>query len=153
MRPCWWHFQWSFTVPLCLMEKAIIYTCLIYGMLYHRVIENGIFPMQLLFLCVCVCVCVRARACTHVLSVAKLCLNFCNPMNWSLLGSSVHGIFPARILEWVTISSSRGSCRPRDFHCSTMSYRKSCIYTCLVYGILYHRFMENDIFPLQLLLL
>ena len=31
--------------------------------------------------CVCVCVCVRARACTHVLSVAKLCLNFCNPMN------------------------------------------------------------------------
>ena len=45
------------------MEKAIIYTCLIYGMLYHRVIENGIFPMQLLFLCVCVCVC--ARACVH----------------------------------------------------------------------------------------
>ena len=30
-------------------------------------------------------------------------------MDWSLPGSSVHGIFQARILEWVAISSSRGS--------------------------------------------
>ena len=29
-------------------------------------------------------------------------------------GSSVHGIFQARILEWVAISSSRGSSQPRD---------------------------------------
>ena len=29
-------------------------------------------------------------------------------------GSSVHGVFQARILEWVTISSSRGSSQPRD---------------------------------------
>ena len=33
---------------------------------------------------------------------------FCNPMDYSLLGSSVHGIFQARILEWVAIS--RVSC-------------------------------------------
>ena len=32
----------------------------------------------------------------------------------SLPGSSVHGILQARILEWVAISSSRGSSRPRD---------------------------------------
>ena len=32
----------------------------------------------------------------------------------SLPGSSVHGIFQARILEWVAISLSRGSSRPRD---------------------------------------
>ena len=32
-------------------------------------------------------------------------------------GSSVHGILQARILEWVTISSSRGSSRPRDLLC------------------------------------
>ena len=31
-----------------------------------------------------------------------------------LPGSSVHGIFQARILEWVAISFSRGSSRPRD---------------------------------------
>ena len=38
---------------------------------------------------------------------AQLCLTLCNPMDCSLLGSSVHGIFQARILEWVAISSSR----------------------------------------------
>ena len=35
-------------------------------------------------------------------------------MDCSPLGSSVHGIFPARILEWVAISSSRGSSWPSD---------------------------------------
>ena len=35
-------------------------------------------------------------------------------MDCSLPGTSVHGIFKARILEWVAISSSRGSTRPRD---------------------------------------
>ena len=38
----------------------------------------------------------------------------CDPMDCSLLGSSVHGILQARILEWVAISYSRGSSRPRD---------------------------------------
>ena len=42
-------------------------------------------------------------------SVIKLC-----PTLWSLPGSSVHGILLARILEWVTMSFSRGSSRPRD---------------------------------------
>ena len=32
---------------------------------------------------------------------------FCNPMDCSLLGSSVHGIFQASVLEWVAISFSR----------------------------------------------
>ena len=39
---------------------------------------------------------------------------FCNLMDCSLPGFSVHGIFQARILEWVVISYSRGSSRPRD---------------------------------------
>ena len=34
---------------------------------------------------------------------------------YSLPGSSVHGIFQARILEWVAISFSRGSSQPRDW--------------------------------------
>ena len=37
------------------------------------------------------------------------CLTLCNPMDCSQPGSSVHGTFQVRILEWVTISSSRGS--------------------------------------------
>ena len=39
---------------------------------------------------------------------------FCNPMDCSLSGSSVHRISQARILEWVVISFSRGSSQPRD---------------------------------------
>ena len=46
--------------------------------------------------------------------VAQLCPTLCDPMDCSLPGSSVHGIFQARILEWVAISFSRGSSRPRD---------------------------------------
>ena len=38
----------------------------------------------------------------------------CDPMDCSLPGFSVCGILQARILEWVAISSSRGSSQPRD---------------------------------------
>ena len=38
----------------------------------------------------------------------------CDPMDCSLPGSSVHGIFQAIVLEWVAISFSRGSSWPRD---------------------------------------
>ena len=47
-------------------------------------------------------------------SVAQLCLTLCNPMDCKPPGLSVHGIFQARILKWVVISSSRGSSQPRD---------------------------------------
>ena len=46
--------------------------------------------------------------------VAKLYPNLCIPMDGSPPGSSVHRISQARILEWVAVSFSRGSCRPRD---------------------------------------
>ena len=57
--------------------------------------------------CVCVCVCARARACTH--SVIQSCPTLCDTVDCSPPGSSVRGIFQARILEWVSISFSRGS--------------------------------------------
>ena len=38
----------------------------------------------------------------------------CDPMDCSLPGSSVHGIFQARVLEWVAIAFCRGSSQPRD---------------------------------------
>ena len=44
--------------------------------------------------------------CDSVL-VAQLCLILWDPMDYSLLGSSVHGIFQARVLEWAAISFSR----------------------------------------------
>ena len=48
------------------------------------------------------------------LLVAKSCLMLCDPMECSPPGSSVHGIFQARILEWVATSFSRRSSPPRD---------------------------------------
>ena len=50
-------------------------------------------------MCVCVCVCVNCSV-----------MSDCNP-----LGSSVHGILQARILEWIGIPFSRGSSQPRDW--------------------------------------
>ena len=44
----------------------------------------------------------------------QLCLTHCNPKDWSPPGSSVHGIFQARIPECVAMRSSRGSSQPRD---------------------------------------
>ena len=46
--------------------------------------------------CVCVCVCVCVQSCPTL----------CNPIDCSPLGSSVHEIFQARILEWVSASYS-----------------------------------------------
>ena len=46
--------------------------------------------------------------------VAPSCPTLCHPMAYSLPGSLFHGILWARILEWVAISHSNGSSRPRD---------------------------------------
>ena len=79
-----------------------------------------------LYLCVCVCVCVRARVCVH--STTQSCPTLCCPMDCSLPGSSVHGIFQARILENVAIFPSKGSSQPKDWTCIS----------CIGRQILYH---------------
>ena len=74
----------------------------------------------------------------HFIPNKKLCVQslshvwlFCNPMDCSPSGSSVHEIFQARTLEWVAISSSRGSSRPRDQICiSCVSYIGRQIHYC-----------------------
>ena len=53
------------------------------------------------------CACVRAK-------LLQSCLTLCDPTEHSSPGSSVHGILQARILEWVAVSSSRGSSQARD---------------------------------------
>ena len=59
---------------------------------------------------------------------AQLYLTLCSPMDCNLPGSSVHGIFQARILEWVATSYFRGSCQRRDQTCiSCVSYTGSWI--------------------------
>ena len=85
----------------------------------HREIPE---ELNVLERCVCVCVCVCV--CARMLSSVQLC----DPWEYSLPGSSVHGIFQAGILEQVAISSSRGSSRPRDGICIS----------CIGSQILYH---------------
>ena len=72
----------------------------------------------------------------------------CNPMNYSPPGSSVHGILQIRILEWVVISFSRGSSRPKDQ--TPVSY-----FSCIGKWILYHQcYLESpSIIMCSLLLL
>ena len=60
-----------------------------------------------------------AYVCVH----AQSCLILCDHMGCSPPGSSVHGIFQARIQQKVAISSSRGSPQPRDWtHVSCIFY-------------------------------
>ena len=67
------------------------------------------------------------------LGAAVLCcpVSFSESMDCSLAGSSVHGILPARILEWVAMPSSRGSSWLGDWT------HVSCI-SCISRWILYH---------------
>ena len=70
-----------------------------------------LFCIALTLQCVCVCVCVCVSV--HALS-RSVYLTLCNPMDYSPPYSSVRGILQARILEWVAISTSRGSFQPRN---------------------------------------
>ena len=51
----------------------------------------------------------------------QLCSTLCHHMDYSLPGSSVHGVLQARILEWIAVPSSRGSSWLRDQHASLTS--------------------------------
>ena len=61
--------------------------------------------MVILFLVLSPCVCAK---------LLQPCPTLCDPMDCSSTGSSVHGHFQARILEWFAMPSSRGSSWPRD---------------------------------------
>ena len=60
---------------------------------------------------------------------AQSCPTLCNPTDCGPPGSSVHGIFQARILEWVAICSSRGSSPPRDWthFCCVSCIAEDCL--------------------------
>ena len=72
----------------------------------------------------------------HLYSIAKSCLTPCNHVDCSPTCPSVHGIFQPRILEWVAISSSRGSSQLRASNWETHIYcggdlvAKSCPVIC-----------------------
>ena len=87
--------------------------------------------LLLLWLCICyslntiVLWLVNRKIIEHFITkwseIAQSCPTLCDPMDCSLLGFSIRGIFQARVLEWVGISFSIGSSWPRDWT------RVSCI--------------------------
>ena len=77
-------------------------------------------------------------ACCGPLCGAQPCPTFGNPTDRSLPGSSVRGIFQARVQAWVAISYSRGSSRPRDQTCI------SCV-SCIGRRILYQCITWEDL--------
>ena len=67
-------------------------------------------------------------------SASQSCWACCNPMGCSLPGSSVHGIFQARILKWIAVSYFGGSSRPRDRTWASWVGRW-ILYHCTIYLI------------------
>ena len=68
--------------------------------------SNYVFILETVCVCVCVCVCVL---------VTWLCQTLLDSIHYTSAGSSDHEISQLRILEWVAILFSKGSCRPRDW--------------------------------------
>ena len=115
--------NWINTVLLPIYSQMLQATCLIYGERKEYLSQQFISPKFLgfqtpsssfSFNCSLPCPCDRPCDSFALCSVAQSCLTLCDPVDCSPPGSSVHGIFPARILEWVAISSSRGSSHPKD---------------------------------------
>ena len=105
--------------------------------LYIKINQNtcsGIKMIQFMtskHVCVCVCVCVCARARAYSVVSDSLW-----PQGlYSLPGSSVHGVFQARILQWAAISSSGGSSLSKDWNCiSCISFTAGRFFTAEPWG-------------------
>ena len=118
----------SFISRLCYLKGYNFLPILSYLHLHIHIIptviykKNTILDLKIFWLIVymwnlsfylCVCASLRTQS----------CLTLCNSLKYcSLPGSAVHGILQARILEWVSISFSRGSFWPEDWtHVSCIS--------------------------------
>ena len=104
----------------------------------------------------CVCVYTHTHTHTHMYEseseVAQSCPTLCDPMDCSLPGSSVQGIFQAIVLEWIAISFSRGPSQPRDRtqvsrivdrHFTVWATRDTYVYV-YVYIYIYTQTMTGD---------
>ena len=70
---------------------------------------------------------------------------FYDPMDCSQPASSVHGIFQTRILEWLVISFSRGSSKPRDQPVSSVSWiGRQILYHCATWVIVVFQSLSCD---------
>ena len=122
---CWWNANW----------------CRHYGKQYGGFSENWTQDycesqqfcfLEYLYIYIWGCIYLSIYSVCVSTKLLQSCQTVCDPLDWSPSGSSVHGILQARILEWVTMPSSRGSSWPRDWT------RFSCI-SCIGRWVLYHK--------------
>ena len=102
----WSRSSSALTWPSERSSPFVIFTLVVFELLIFLSLHynwSDLLKIQIPYICVCL--------------VIQSCPTLCNPMNYSLLGSSVLEISQARILEWVAISSSRRSSWPRDWTC------------------------------------
>ena len=78
-------------------QTPVTYTSVIHGRYNNHAGKSGNHRWDISIICI------------HVFSVIHQCLTVCNSIDCSPSGSFVCGISQARILEWVSISFSRGS--------------------------------------------
>ena len=100
-----------------ILDKIALFILKVSSHIRQEFIERGNMDALLSGLCVCVC-------------VSSVVSTLCDPMDYSLPGSSVHGILKARILEWGAISFSRESSLSRD---QTQVSCISCIGKWIIY--------------------
>ena len=110
-------------------HKVVSYT---YVLFYNLLFSLHIFWAVSILLGHYICLSVLVVGC----EVAQSCPTLCNPMGCSLPGSSIHGIFQARVVEGIAISFFRGSSWPRDrtwvFH---IVGRRFIIWTTRYYNV------------------
>ena len=122
--------------PMCSLDKILLAFALLHFVLKAKLV---CYSWYLLTSCFCIPVPYDEKdifffflvlvpeglVCLHEMKwgemkVCQSCLTLCDPIDCSPPGSSVHGLFQARISEWVAISFSRGSSQYRNrthFYC------------------------------------
>ena len=111
--------------------------------LYHKLLNILIVLIVPTFLLTDISVSSLKLLCTILLflmcSVAKLFPTLYNPKGCSPPGSSVHGTFQARILEWVAISFPRGYSPSRNQICITCIGRRILYHSASREAVIFHQ--------------
>ena len=104
-QPCWFY------LPFCNSQFSFssLQPCKYYfPSLLPLTTPHSTSKSQLKYHLICdlsACVCAK---------LLQSCLALCDPVGYSLPGSSIHGILQARILEWAAMPSFKGSSWPRN---------------------------------------
>ena len=111
ITPSWLSGSW----------RSFLYSSSMYS--YHLLISSDSVRSITISVLYCVHLCMKCslgisnfleEASAAAAKLLQSCPTLCNSMDCSLSSSFIHGFFKARVLEWVAISFSRGSSRPRD---------------------------------------